>query len=113
MECIGKGGMGMVFRASDTRLRAQRAIKLLRLPDSLTHKQAEGLRNRLIQEAQAAQALAERTHHVVRVFDVGLYQEDPYLVMEYLAGSTLADCIDNGPLEPNVACDMAYRSSKP
>ena len=112
MECIGKGGMGMVFRASDTRLRAQRAIKLMRLPDSLTHQQAEGLRNRLIQEAQAAQALAEQTHHVVRVFDVGLYQEDPYLVMEYLAGSTLADCIDNGPLEPNVACDMAYQVIK-
>ncbi|MCA9713912.1 MAG: serine/threonine protein kinase, partial [Myxococcales bacterium] len=81
---IGEGGMGEVYLAEDTRLKVQRAIKVLKLPEGLPEEEAAGLRARMIQEARAAQALAETSHHVVRVFDVGHdpVRGEPFLVME-------------------------------
>jgi serine/threonine-protein kinase len=98
---LGTGGMGTVYLAEDTRLRVQRALKLITLPVGLPASEQESLRARLIQECKAAQALAERTGHCVRVFDVGHSPErgEPFLVMELLQGRTLGQKLAEGRLD--------------
>ena len=100
IERIGQGGMGQVFLAEDTRLRVERALKLLSLPAGLTAGEREVWRARMIQEARAAQVLCAETHHVVQVYDVGFSPErgEPFLVMERLRGETLAARLGRGRL---------------
>lgn len=100
LKRLGAGGMGQVFLADDTRLNVRRALKLLSLPGDLTTSESDALKARMIQEARAAQTLADFSHHVVRVFDVGFAAErgEPYLVMELLDGETLSARIARGRL---------------
>jgi serine/threonine protein kinase len=95
---LGSGGMGTVYLAEDTRLKVQRALKVLTVPPGLAPEDHEGLKQRLLQECRAAQALAERTGHVVKVFDVGYSPErgEPFLVMELLQGRTLSEKLAEG-----------------
>ncbi|MCK6569668.1 protein kinase [Myxococcota bacterium] len=95
---LGSGGMGTVYLAEDTRLRVQRALKVLSVPPELSPDDHEALKQRLIQECKAAQALGERTGHVVRVYDVGYSPErgEPFLVMELLQGRTLTQRLAEG-----------------
>ncbi len=97
---LGSGGMGTVYLAEDTRLKVNRALKLLSVPAHLPAEDHESLKQRLVQECRAAQALADRSGHVVRVFDVGYSQErsEPFLVMELLQGRTLAQRLAEGRL---------------
>src|SRR5947209_2784687 len=89
---LGAGGMGEVYRARDTRLRRDVAIKVL--PVSLLHD-PERLR-RFEQEAQAAAALNHP--NILAVFQMGTYEGAPYLVAELLDGGTLRDILRRGPL---------------
>lgn len=111
LDTLGHGGMGHVYLAKDTRLGCERALKLLSLPDTLDAHNAEILRARLIQEARAAQTLGDKTHHVVRVFDVGHSAERgvPFLVMEVLRGETLQDRIAQGPLPVSKAVSITHQ----
>jgi serine/threonine-protein kinase len=106
---LGAGGMGQVYLAEDTRLGTRRALKLLTVPPELGPDEAETLRARLLQEARAAQALGERSHHVVRVFDVGFSPErgEPFLVMELLEGRTLRERLQDGPMSARDAVALA------
>ena len=81
-EQIGRGGMGVVYRAFDTRL--QRAVAL-KLVDDVTLDATA--RSSLLREAQCASALNHP--HVCTVFDFGEFQGDPYIVMEWIDGRTL------------------------
>jgi len=114
LETLGQGGMGQVYLAHDTRLGCERALKLLSVPEGLDVRDAEILRARLIQEARAAQTLADKTHHVVRVFDVGHSAERdvPFLVMEVLRGETLQSHIARGPMAVEKAVSIAYQIAK-
>jgi len=85
---IGVGGMGEVWRARDTRLERQVAIKVL--PPDLAND--SGLRRRFEREAQTVSQLAHP--NICTLFDVG----ENYLVMELLDGETLADRLQRGPL---------------
>lgn len=107
---LGAGGMGQVFLAEDTRLKVRRAIKVLAVPPTLPAADRDALKARMIQEARAAQTLADFTHHVVRVFDVGFAAErgEPYLVMELLDGETLSDRIARAPLSFEAALRIAH-----
>ncbi|MFZ6183955.1 protein kinase domain-containing protein [Nannocystis pusilla] len=79
---LGVGGMGVVYAAYDNDLDRKVAIKLV-LPDS----EGLGREAALLREAQA---LAKVEHpHVVRVYEVGNYRGQVYLVMEFLSGATL------------------------
>ncbi|MGA0842198.1 MAG: Stk1 family PASTA domain-containing Ser/Thr kinase [Candidatus Nanopelagicales bacterium] len=97
-EPIGRGGMADVFEAFDTRLNRTVAIKILR--SDLAHDPAFIARFR--KEAQAAAALNHPT--IVAVYDTGedIYGEGrsatnvPYIVMEYVDGTTLRDIIKSG-----------------
>jgi Tol biopolymer transport system component len=89
---IGAGGMGEVYRSRDTRLEREVAIKLL----SGDLRSNEELRERLAREARA---IARLSHpHICAVYDVGREGERDYLVMELLAGQTLAERLREGPL---------------
>lgn len=109
LKRLGAGGMGQVFLAEDTRLKVQRAIKLLALPAELAAPERAALSARMVQEARAAQTLADFTHHVVRVFDVGFAAErgEPYLVMELLDGETLSARLARARLSQAAALRIA------
>ena len=89
---IGAGGMGEVYRARDTRLSREVAIKVL--PEHLA-KDPEAL-DRFRREAIAVAALAHP--NILVLYDVGLEQEIQYAVTELLEGETLRECLSRGPL---------------
>jgi serine/threonine protein kinase len=82
---IGEGGMGEVYEARDLRLERTVAIKILR-PWLSTHPQ---FRERLVREAKAISLLSHP--HICTLHDIGHDGAIDYLVMEYMAGETLAD----------------------
>lgn len=96
---LGHGGMGSVFRALDTRLQREVALKMLH--EDLT---MPGMHERFLREARAASALNHP--NICTIFDIGDYQGSPYMVMEMLSGETLRDAIDRGPLP--IAEVLAY-----
>src|SRR5436853_7723875 len=82
---LGEGGMGVVYRARDTKLNRPVAIKFL--SDDLADTAA---RRRFQREAQMASSLNHP--HILTVHDVGEFQERQYLVTELVDGGTLGDC---------------------
>ncbi|MEO6258964.1 MAG: protein kinase [Thermoanaerobaculia bacterium] len=112
---IGAGGMGEVWRARDTRLDRQVAIKVL--PAALAAN--EQFRARFEREAKS---ISQLNHpHVCTLFDIGHEDGTSYLVMELLEGESLAERLARGPLPlPEVlkygmqmaaALDRAHRAS--
>ncbi len=94
LEVIGRGGMGIVLRTFDEKLRRIVAIKVL-APSLPTNG---ATRKRFTREAQAAAAI--RNEHVTAIYAVEESAEVPYLVMEYIAGVSLQERLDRGgPLE--------------
>jgi serine/threonine protein kinase len=91
---LGAGGMGEVYRARDTRLDRQVAIKVL--PEDLAG--SPEFRTRLEREARAASALNHP--HICTLHDIGHQNGTDYLVMELIEGETLAARIARGPLPP-------------
>ncbi|HET7452052.1 MAG TPA: protein kinase, partial [Thermoanaerobaculia bacterium] len=89
---LGAGGMGEVYKARDTRLDREVAIKVL--PPQLSEN-AE-FRQRFEREAKAISQLSHP--HVCALYDVGRQDGVEYLVMELLDGQTLADRLDRGAL---------------
>ena len=92
LAAIGKGGMGEVYRARDSRLHREVAVKVL--PQSFA---TEAARERFQREARAASALSHP--NICAVYDVGEAAGHPFLVMELLAGKTLREHIDGKALE--------------
>jgi tRNA A-37 threonylcarbamoyl transferase component Bud32 len=93
LEIVGKGGSAIVYRARDTKLAREVAVKLL-LPSLSKNEQA---RARFVNEARAIAAI--RHPNVVAIYEVGEQQGVPFIVMEYLpAGSLQARIAAHGPL---------------
>jgi WD40 repeat protein/serine/threonine protein kinase len=94
LELIGRGGTGAVLRARDTKLQRVVAIKVL--PPRLAA--SPSARRRFVREAQAAAAV--RDDHVVAIHAVHDDGPAPFLVMEYISGTTLEERVRQaGPLE--------------
>ena len=89
---IGAGGMGEVYRATDTRLGRDVAVKVL--PTHLSTN--EEIRQRFEREAKTISQLSHP--HICNLYDVGREGGIDYLVMEYLEGETLALRLAKGPL---------------
>jgi Tol biopolymer transport system component len=89
---LGAGGMGEVYRAKDTRLGRDVALKIL--PESFA-READRLR-RFEQEARAVAALNHP--NILAVFDIGQQDGSPFLVSELLEGDTLRAALENGAL---------------
>ena len=101
LEVLGRGGMGVVYRAHDRVLDRVVAVKVL----PLDRAQDPTAVARFEREALAAAALSHR--NIVAVFDFGSDQETRFIVMEYLAGQSLAQCVrERGALAVEVAVDV-------
>ncbi|MHB8540928.1 MAG: protein kinase domain-containing protein [Candidatus Acidiferrales bacterium] len=92
VAAIGAGGMGEVYRALDTRLGRDVAIKIL--PQHLTEK--ADARQRFEREARAVSSLNHP--HICTLYDIGHQDGTDFIVMEYLEGETLAKRLEKGPL---------------
>src|SRR6266496_144767 len=100
---LGAGGMGEVYRARDTRLGRDVAVKIL--PESFA-KESDRL-NRFEQEARAVAALNHP--NILSVFDTGQNNGTPFLVSELLEGETLRTVLDRGALSQRKAIDYGVQ----
>jgi eukaryotic-like serine/threonine-protein kinase len=98
---LGAGGMGEVYRARDTRLGREVAIKVL--PQSFA-----GDADRLRRFEQEARAVAALNHpNILAVHDIGTQDGSPYIVSELLEGRTLREQLEEGALQVRKALDYA------
>lgn len=98
---IGRGGMGVVYKAFDPMLQRTVALKVI----SGIALDEGSARERLLREARAAGQLAHR--NIVVIHDLGEDQGQPYLAMEYLTGSSLDASLQRGPLPIDRVIDLA------
>lgn len=95
--------MGEVYLAEDTRLGRQVALKFL--PASFQYD--EDRRLRFLKEARAASML--RSPNIAAIYDIGEHEGSSYIVMEYVAGETVACKLERGPLAFKQAIDIALQ----
>src|SRR5690606_1459963 len=98
-EVIGRGGMGVVYRARDQRLMRSVALKILKVPLELSAQDRSTLRERLRREAASAASIASHPN-VVQIYDYG---SDPeldldFIAMELLRGRDLKERLRSGLL---------------
>ncbi|MFI2629898.1 serine/threonine-protein kinase [Streptomyces collinus] len=97
-ERLGRGGMGVVWRATDQLLGRKVAVKELPVDETLSAAQARRRRDGTLREARA---VAQLSHpHIIVVHDVVEDDERPYIVMELIEGGSLADRLaQRGPVD--------------
>ncbi len=103
VSSLGAGGMGEVYRARDTRLGREVAIKVLPAKFAADPE-------RLLRFEQEAHAVAALNHpNIVALYDVGSHEEAPFVVTELLEGETLKDRLAGGPLSPRTAVEIGVQ----
>jgi eukaryotic-like serine/threonine-protein kinase len=100
---LGSGGMGEVYRARDSRLNRDVALKILREDARLNPER----RARFEREARAAAALSHP--NIVGIYDVGAQGETLYIVSELVTGDTLRRLLRGGPLPTRKLLDIAVQ----
>ena len=103
---LGAGGMGVVYRARDSRLAREIAIKLI--PEAAAMD--PGRVHRFEQEARAAGQLSHP--NILAVYDVGTHSGAPYIVSELLEGAPLRNLLSAGALTPRRAVDYARQTAE-
>lgn len=100
LDLLGKGGMGEVYLAEDTRLGRKVALKLLAL--ELTNDQLRVLRFQ--QEARTASALNHP--NILTIFDIGEVESTHFIATEFVKGQTLRDCMSARPMNIQKALNI-------
>lgn len=103
IEGIGAGGMGVVYRAEDLKLKREVALKFL--PEEVTRDQAAVVR--FEREAQAAAAINHP--NICTVHEIGEFEGSPYIAMELLEGETLKHRMNGKPVPLNTLLDWAIQ----
>lgn len=103
LEELGRGGMGVVFKAEDTKLKRTVALKFI--PPELTH--IPDVKDRFMREAQAAAALDHP--NICTVYELEEAEEKTFISMAYVEGRSLRNVLESGPLEPDEALRIALQ----
>ncbi|MCY4586289.1 MAG: serine/threonine protein kinase [Bryobacterales bacterium] len=91
---LGRGAMGIVYRAHDTRIARDVAIKTIKLADQVAPDEMQGLRERLFREAQSAGRLSHPG--IVTIYDIAEENGIAYITMEFVEGRTLEELMNAG-----------------
>jgi len=106
LQKLGEGGMGVVYKAEDTKLKRTVTLKFLS-PRALG---TEDDKARFMHEAQAAAALNHP--NICTVHEIDETEGQPFIVMEYIEGRNLKDLIDAGPLKLMESLNIAMQISE-
>ena len=106
LEKLGEGGMGVVYKAEDTKL--DRLVALKFLPSHLIDD--EKALSRLLKEAKAASKINHP--NVCTIHDIKEYEDTHFIVMEYVDGETLKSKIKEAPLSINETVDYSIQTCK-
>jgi len=101
LEKLGEGGMGVVYKAEDTKLKRTVALKFLSARAVGTDED----KARFVHEAQSAAALNHP--NICTVYEIDEYENQPFIAMECIEGDSLKDKIESGPLELDEALRIA------
>jgi serine/threonine protein kinase/pimeloyl-ACP methyl ester carboxylesterase/Tfp pilus assembly protein PilF len=103
LEKLGEGGMGVVYKAEDTKLKRQVALKFL--PSELT--QSNEWKQRFLREAQASAALSHP--NICTIHEIDEEAGQAFIAMECIDGKSLTEKIQAGPLDREEAVNIALR----
>ena len=104
---IGRGGMGEIYLAEDRELGRKVVVKLL----DARFADREDFRRRFKREALTAARLTGEPH-TISIYDVGEFRGRPFIVMEYLAGGSLADRARSGPVARGQSIDWLRQAAE-
>jgi serine/threonine protein kinase/Tfp pilus assembly protein PilF len=106
LEKLGEGGMGIVYKAEDTKLKRTVALKFL--PPGLTRDPQA--KERFLHEAQAAAALEHQ--HICNIYEIDETEDQIFIVMSCFEGQTLKEKIESGPLKIDEALKIAVQAAE-